>query len=109
MLFCFCGIKLENVVQLCLTDSDDWRRKQGFDIEDSLDNNGPYQTEIKRDGNKITMGIKGSPETYETLNLSEPGGRFESFHRLTGKNRNKPCPCGSGIKYKKCHGSYKTN
>lgn len=24
---------------------------------------------------------------------------------MTGANRNSPCPCGSGKKYKKCHGS----
>lgn len=23
---------------------------------------------------------------------------------IKGKDRNKPCPCGSGLKYKKCHG-----
>jgi hypothetical protein len=24
--------------------------------------------------------------------------------KLSGKNRNKPCPCGSNVKYKNCHG-----
>jgi SEC-C motif len=26
---------------------------------------------------------------------------------MTKIGRNQPCPCGSGIKYKKCHGSFK--
>ena len=29
--------------------------------------------------------------------------RIEQFS-VKGKDRNKPCPCGSGLKYKKCHG-----
>ena len=36
--------------------------------------------------------------------------RFESCVQnfsVKGKDRNKPCPCGSGIKYKKCHGRLK--
>jgi len=31
--------------------------------------------------------------------------RFNDFHGSQGKiGRNDPCPCGSGKKYKKCHG-----
>jgi len=28
----------------------------------------------------------------------------EAKRRMKGRDRNSPCPCGSGIKYKKCHG-----
>jgi hypothetical protein len=28
----------------------------------------------------------------------------EARRRMKGRNRNSPCPCGSGMKYKKCHG-----
>jgi uncharacterized protein YecA (UPF0149 family) len=32
--------------------------------------------------------------------------KVETFHRNTPKvGRNDPCPCGSGRKYKKCHGA----
>ncbi|NQS98746.1 MAG: SEC-C domain-containing protein [candidate division Zixibacteria bacterium] len=81
---------------------DDWRREQGLDFEISKDNNGPYLTEIKRQDNKITIGIKGMPETYETLDLTEPAGRFKPIKKIKGRGRNLPCPCGSGKKYKHC-------
>lgn len=32
--------------------------------------------------------------------------RIQEFS-VKGKDRNKPCPCGSGLKYKKCHGRIK--
>ena len=36
--------------------------------------------------------------------FEQPKG-FETVHRIVEKaGRNKPCPCGSGIKYKKCCG-----
>jgi len=28
----------------------------------------------------------------------------EAKQRMKGRDRNSPCPCGSGLKYKKCHG-----
>lgn len=33
------------------------------------------------------------------------GPRVEPLRRVTEPGRNDPCPCGSGRKYKKCHGS----
>src|SRR6267154_2863387 len=30
--------------------------------------------------------------------------REEARRRMKGRSRNSPCPCGSGLKYKKCHG-----
>jgi SEC-C motif len=37
---------------------------------------------------------------------------IETRHRgrstMTRVGRNQPCPCGSGLKYKRCHGSYRT-
>lgn len=30
--------------------------------------------------------------------------REEARRRMKGRHRNSPCPCGSGMKYKKCHG-----
>ncbi len=29
----------------------------------------------------------------------------EAARRLAGAGRNEPCPCGSGLKYKRCHGA----
>ncbi len=33
------------------------------------------------------------------------GPRVETVHKAPGPGRNDPCPCGSGKKYKKCHGA----
>jgi len=34
--------------------------------------------------------------------LAQAEGRAEAGHEKIG--RNAPCPCGSGLKFKKCHG-----
>ena len=36
-------------------------------------------------------------EEYPTINFDV---------KMNGKNRNKPCPCGSGKKFKNCCGKY---
>ena len=33
------------------------------------------------------------------------GARVETVHKVPTPGRNDPCPCGSGKKYKKCHGA----
>jgi len=33
------------------------------------------------------------------------GPRVPTLHRADTPGRNDPCPCGSGKKYKKCHGA----
>jgi preprotein translocase subunit SecA len=43
----------------------------------------------------------GGAATATTTRANGPDGR--SSARKVG--RNDPCPCGSGRKYKKCHGS----
>ena len=37
--------------------------------------------------------------------VSQQRSKPETFKRVTQKvGRNEPCPCGSGKKYKQCHG-----
>jgi uncharacterized protein YecA (UPF0149 family) len=35
----------------------------------------------------------------------EPGSRSAPVKAIPKVGRNDPCPCGSGKKYKKCHGA----
>jgi preprotein translocase subunit SecA len=43
----------------------------------------------------------------EVARFAGSGGSSEPIQRSTGSKvgRNDPCPCGSGKKYKKCHGA----
>jgi preprotein translocase subunit SecA len=46
---------------------------------------------------------------YEPSEIREPSVRViqanpEKIPSYTGVGRNDPCPCGSGKKYKQCHG-----
>ena len=45
---------------------------------------------------------RGLPATQIMQILSQ--GSVEQARRSGKIGRNKPCPCGSGRKYKKCHG-----
>jgi preprotein translocase subunit SecA len=61
------------------------------------------------------VGIQFAPSVMQKSNLILQGAPKESGDTAvaTGKprdkegnevGRNDPCPCGSGLKYKKCHG-----
>jgi preprotein translocase subunit SecA len=44
-------------------------------------------------------------EAGDTMVLAEPEEKTQPFKRFGDKiGRNDPCPCGSGKKYKQCHG-----
>ena len=47
-------------------------------------------------------GVKAPPKNLRTNQPMEGGGRTVVTAQKVG--RNDPCPCGSGKKYKKCHG-----
>jgi preprotein translocase subunit SecA len=51
---------------------------------------------------------RNAPQNY-SYGAAASGGqdaRVETVHRQAPKvGRNDPCPCGSGKKYKKCHGT----
>ncbi len=84
---------------------EDWFKAHGFKIEEKdTDPNSPYFSVIERHGNKITLGIEGLPETFETIKLSERKPVKKHIPKMKGRDRNTPCPCGSGKKYKKCCG-----
>ena len=47
-------------------------------------------------------GVKAPPKNLQTNQPRDSGGRTVVATQKVG--RNEPCPCGSGKKYKKCHG-----
>ncbi len=91
-------------------------RLEGFDMFDEMIN------DIKFDVTKILMHIReqGEARRQETVRIT--GAALEAIHSVDGGSkigtdvdrtvrnegpkigRNDPCPCGSGKKYKNCHG-----
>jgi preprotein translocase subunit SecA len=80
-------------------------KREGFDIFQEMERGlkADYVTYIYRVEN-----IKLREEEMQQLSYSggeEPNKRPKSPRKTASKvGRNEPCPCGSGKKYKKCHG-----
>lgn len=55
----------------------------------------PYSDELE------AAGCPGDPTGRTTASLRIPESRVS----FSGVGRNDPCPCGSGAKYKRCHGA----
>lgn len=58
---------------------------------------------------KVSIGIKLAPSVMEEGDMTLSGAQKTEATESKGKTvkkvgRNEPCPCGSGKKYKKCHG-----
>jgi preprotein translocase subunit SecA len=57
---------------------------------------------------EFAASVSEEPADVETLTLPDPGtdeSKGQTFKRFGDKiGRNDPCPCGSGKKYKQCHG-----
>ena len=57
------------------------------------------------------VGLPGAAAAAPTdvsklsTNRGEEQRKAQPAHAATGPGRNDPCPCGSGKKYKKCHGA----
>ena len=91
-------------------------RLEGFDMFDEMIN------DIKYDVTKILMHIRQQGETKRQETVKITGVALEAIHSVDGGakigtdvdrtirnegpkiGRNDPCPCGSGKKYKNCHG-----
>ncbi len=91
-------------------------RLEGFDMFDEMVN------DIKFDVTKILMHIREHGETRRQETVKITGAALEAIHSVDGGSkigtdvdrtirnegqkvgRNDPCPCGSGKKYKNCHG-----
>ena len=91
-------------------------RLEGFDMFDEMVN------DIKFDVTKILMHIREQGEARRQETVKITGAALEAIHSVDGGSkigtdvdrtvrnegpkigRNDPCPCGSGKKYKNCHG-----
>jgi len=72
-------------------------KKEAFDLFSNLLN------KLKLDYIKILMNLKVYNETTEKINQKTLKEKFKNLAKKT--NRNEPCPCGSGKKFKKCCGA----
>jgi hypothetical protein len=80
-----------------------WFKEKGIDIDEP--NNPPVRTTMIRQGNRLN--IEHSTGRKEVINIPPElieSATGESVTKMKGRQRNKPCPCGSGRKFKHCHG-----
>lgn len=66
---------------------------------DEAERNDPEYTALVRDAPQII------PEIVATLYRAHRLATPQSPVRSAAVGRNDPCPCGSGLKYKRCHGA----
>jgi len=57
---------------------------------------------VKNEEDSLEDEADGEFEEDDEIDLLEPGITIRRSSPKVG--RNEPCPCGSGKKYKKCHG-----
>jgi preprotein translocase subunit SecA len=92
-------------------------KREGFDLfagmmerikSDTLDRLFHVQA-VRNEGEQIAPPpppIMARPQPKLTLNRGDEPVAAQTVHRSEDKvGRNDPCPCGSGKKYKKCHGA----
>jgi preprotein translocase subunit SecA len=61
-----------------------------------------FYVEVQVEGDQV--GVKGlTPAPAPVSHLQYSAAEIES-NSLNATSRNAPCPCGSGKKYKRCHG-----
>lgn len=83
----------------------EWYRERGLDVEEPQGT--PVISQMRRIGNRIDFEILGETTEKDSFRIDD-----QVFQAITGKpvvkikgrERNRPWPCGSGLKYKNCHG-----
>ena len=77
--------------------------KEQADLETNVDQ---IESELRETGVGATMKEEGKtlPEVRRGAPLGRPGLGRSGTKPQEKAGRNDPCPCGSGKKYKKCHG-----
>jgi DNA-binding TFAR19-related protein (PDSD5 family) len=80
-----------------------WYREKGIHIEEPPDT--PVTTSMIRKGNRVfiehSTGRKETIRVPPWIMAKTPG---KSLIKMKGSQRNRPCPCGSGLKLKHCCG-----
>ena len=83
-------------------------RLHGMDSAPTLQDKRPKRAVKIQHDEASGMGFTGPPTNSQNSQLAQESqhtGKSEPVHVAKKVGRNKPCPCGSGKKYKKCHGS----
>jgi hypothetical protein len=87
---------------------DEWYREKGVDIERNYPET-PFISEMIRKGNRITFTDKQTGRVMDRVDIARGHPAYIEPEvldfEMRGSNRNKPCPCGSGLKFKRCHGA----
>ncbi|MFQ6673969.1 MAG: preprotein translocase subunit SecA [Fidelibacterota bacterium] len=78
---------------------------QGMDRAPSVRGKRPAGPTRTQHAESLGMGFAVSPESGEQQGAPAPRGRPQPIRVGKKVGRNEPCPCGSGKKYKKCHGA----
>ena len=81
----------------------EWQRSKGIDVPEP--SAAPVKASFRRRGNTIEMqGPFGRKETVQIdpAVLEQVTGK--PMRKMKGSERNMPCPCGSGVKFKYCCG-----
>jgi hypothetical protein len=80
-----------------------WFKEQGIEVEEP--HNPPAKVAMTKKGNRVHVNYgAGRSEVIRVpphLVLRASG---KPVLKMKGSDRNKPCPCGSGEKFKYCHG-----
>jgi len=80
-----------------------WYREQGMEVAEPSD--GPVLTSMVRQGNRVKVGHStGREEIIQLPQWVIERTVGKSPIKMKGSERNKPCPCGSGLKLKRCCG-----
>jgi hypothetical protein len=80
-----------------------WYRERGVEVEEPPDK--PVSTSMRRKGNRVYIEHgNGKKEVVRLPSWVVERTVGKSAIRMKGSERNKPCPCGSGLKLKRCCG-----
>jgi preprotein translocase subunit SecA len=88
-------------------------KKEGFDmfeemklriVETTVENLFRIKVAAKDQGEQIERRQRRQMEKLSFVGAGAAAAAPEPVHAAQKVGRNDPCPCGSGLKYKKCHG-----
>ena len=64
-----------------------------------------FNVEVKVEDSKVEANGVTERSSADNLQYSAPAETGSGTVTASGVSRNSPCPCGSGRKYKRCHGA----
>jgi hypothetical protein len=83
---------------------EDWYESHSIKVKRQENEGDPFFSLMERKGDQIVFNPLSSSLTSQTQPRGRPAPTQEPEQGMKGRNRNPPCPCGSGRKYKQCCG-----